>query len=174
MLRSPRPPNRSPLRRKVFSLFPSAVASDQGVLMSPVIEKRPLVPPPEVSPMLLGKEPSEYLLYVLTRIKSANLESALLVLSFSQVLTMLKYLEVRSISFFSLAMVLIFRLLGLDSREQAALPLLASALLVDPHASSADFSESHTAHHPRVPPRLYSQTSYHGTSPSPFLSFFSD
>jgi U3 small nucleolar RNA-associated protein 12 len=52
-----------------------------------------LIPYPDLSPLLLGRKPSEYLLYVITRIRSSNLESALVVLTFTQVLSLLKYLE---------------------------------------------------------------------------------
>jgi len=51
------------------------------------------VPPFEPSVLLLGKTPSDYLLWVVTQIKTANLESALIILPFTQVLILLKYLE---------------------------------------------------------------------------------
>jgi len=56
-------------------------------------QNKPLVVPPEPNVLLLGKSHSEYLLWVISRIKPSNLESALSILPFGHVLMLLKFVD---------------------------------------------------------------------------------
>jgi len=57
-------------------------------------EGKVIVPKPDRSVFLLDMEPEDYLLWVITKINPANLESTLLVLPFSHVLHLLHYLDI--------------------------------------------------------------------------------
>jgi len=81
-----------------FELYQKELAAAEKELPRAVVsqhkkDNKPLIPPPVPSVLLLGKSPSEYLLWVVTKIKTANLESALIILPFSQVLVLFSYLE---------------------------------------------------------------------------------
>lgn len=57
--------------------------------------KNPIIPEPEPNPLMLDKTCEDYLLYILTKqIKLANLESSIYILSLSQVLHLIRYIDV--------------------------------------------------------------------------------